>query len=585
MKPHVTMRKALRDKKLLGNVIAGDSWSTWRTLLIAAMGEKLTDDERLVFTKITGREHEPLRRVHELEVIAGRRGGKTRAMSTLISYLAGLCDHRDVLIRGETGVMLCLAQTQPVATKILDFVQEDFESSPILRQLIVTRTSDTLELKDNINIEVRPASFRKLRGPTYIGIIADELGFWFTDDNYQNPDVEILAAASPGLLTTHGPIIMASSPYARKGVLWENYRKHYGLEGSPLILVAKGTTRDFNATVLQEEIDLLLEKDPARNTAEYLAEFRTDIEAFVRREIVDAAVVLGRHELPRLDGVQYYGFCDPSGGSSDSFTLAIGHVESDCRVIIDVIRERRPPFSPDDVTREFCDLLKGYGVYTVYGDNYAVLWPRERFVAHGVQYAQANKVKRELYASLLPLLNSGRIELLDHPRCIAQLCSLERHVTRGGRDDINHPPGMHDDVINAVAGVAVTALFFAVQEVPIVMPFFHGKNCGEMGAGIDFMPAAPAPAPPATAPPVATSQAADILEPVDGCPVLIKPPPKPLPPPQPVETAEQKMARVNATPANPPGFQRNPWTSPFAGDRGGINSDNFSMRDRWSVNW
>ena len=65
-------------------------------------------------------------------------------MSTLISYLAGLCDHRDVLIRGETGVMLCLAQTQPVATKILDFVQEDFESSPILRQLIVTRTSDTL---------------------------------------------------------------------------------------------------------------------------------------------------------------------------------------------------------------------------------------------------------------------------------------------------------------------------------------------------------------------------------------------------------------------------------------------------------
>jgi hypothetical protein len=80
MKQRVTMRKALRDKKLLGNVIAGDSWATWRTLLIAAMGEKLTDDERVVFNKITGRTHEPLQRVHELEVIAGRRGGKTRAM-------------------------------------------------------------------------------------------------------------------------------------------------------------------------------------------------------------------------------------------------------------------------------------------------------------------------------------------------------------------------------------------------------------------------------------------------------------------------------------------------------------------------
>jgi hypothetical protein len=66
----------------------------------------------------------------------------------------------------------------------------------------------------NINIEVRPASFRKLRGPTYIGVIADELAFWYTDSGYANPDIEILAAVRPGLLTTRGPLIMASSPYA-----------------------------------------------------------------------------------------------------------------------------------------------------------------------------------------------------------------------------------------------------------------------------------------------------------------------------------------------------------------------------------
>jgi hypothetical protein len=475
MKPRVTMRKALADKKLLGNTIAGDSWSTWRTLLIAAMGEKLTDGERAIFTKVTGREHEPLQRVQELEVIAGRRADKTRATSTLISYLAGLCDHRDALIAGETGVMLCLAQTQPVATKILDFVQQDFENSPILRQLIVTRTADTLQLKDNVTVEVRPASFRKLRGPTYIGIIADELAFWFTDDSYQNPDVEILAAAAPGLLTTHGPIIMASSPYARKGVLWENCRKHYGPAGSPLILIARGTTRDFNGTVPQAEIDLLLEKDPARNTAEYLAEFRTDIESFVRREIVDAAVVLGRSELPYVDGKRYVGFVDPSGGSVDSFTLAIGHMDGN-RVIVDVIRERKSPFSPDEVTREFCDLLKSYGIRTVSGDRYAAVWPRERFEAYGVQYIQAIKPKNELYAGMLPLLNSGRVELPDHARCIAQICCLERQVTRGGRDNINHPPGMHDDVANAVAGAIVTALQVALQNVPLVMPVFISKS-------------------------------------------------------------------------------------------------------------
>jgi hypothetical protein len=31
----------------------------------------------------------------------------------------------------------------------------------------------------------------KLRGPTYIAVIADELAFWYVDAAYANPDVEI----------------------------------------------------------------------------------------------------------------------------------------------------------------------------------------------------------------------------------------------------------------------------------------------------------------------------------------------------------------------------------------------------------
>jgi hypothetical protein len=46
----VSLRKALSDPKLLGNVLAGDSWLAWRVLLIAAAGELLTDAERAVFT-------------------------------------------------------------------------------------------------------------------------------------------------------------------------------------------------------------------------------------------------------------------------------------------------------------------------------------------------------------------------------------------------------------------------------------------------------------------------------------------------------------------------------------------------------
>src|SRR5262249_55169250 len=63
--------------------------------------------------------------------------------------------------------------------------------------------------------------------------------------------------------------------------------------------------------------------------------------------------------------------------------------------------------------------------------------------------------KTDLYRDFLPLINSGKVELLDHPRLTAQLCSLERRTSRGtGKDSIDHPtgPAWHDDLANACAG-------------------------------------------------------------------------------------------------------------------------------------
>ena len=165
-------------------------------------------------------------------------------MAVLATYIAGLCDHSDALVPGERGILLCIALDQRVAKVILDYAEACFEHSPILRQLSKSRTADALELTNGISFEVRPASFRKLRGPTYVAVIADELAFWFTEAAYANPDVEILAAVRPALLTTRGPLILASSPYAKTGVLWNTFRRHYGSRGAPDILVARGTSRD-----------------------------------------------------------------------------------------------------------------------------------------------------------------------------------------------------------------------------------------------------------------------------------------------------------------------------------------------------
>jgi len=138
-------------------------------------------------------------------------------------------------------------------------------------------------------------------------------------------------------------------------------------------------------------------------------------------------------------------------------TLAIAHQEKTGRAVLDCVRERKPPFNPDDVVSEFAATLKTYRVGTVTGDRYAGEWPPERFQAHGIGYTSAERTRSEYYLELLPLLNSGRVELLDHLRLINELCNLERRTSRGGRESIDHPPNAHDDVINAAAGALVAA--------------------------------------------------------------------------------------------------------------------------------
>ena len=275
-----------------------------------------------------------------------------------------------------------------------------------------------------------------------------------SDETSANADTEILAAARPSLATTGGPLIIISSPYARRGEVWEVYRKHFGSNGDPLILVAQAASRDMNPSLPDRVVQRAIERDPAAAKAEYFGQFRTDLEAFIAREVVDAAVIPDRHELPPISSIQYTAFVDPSGGSADSMTIAIAHLENQIRVL-DAVRERKPPFSPENVVEEFASLLKTYRVHSVMGDRYAGEWPRERFRVHGIEYEISEKPKSIIYGDFLPAINSGTVELLDHKRLVSQLCGLERRTARGGRDSIDHMAGAHDDVANAVAGALV----------------------------------------------------------------------------------------------------------------------------------
>jgi hypothetical protein len=201
----------------------------------------------------------------------------------------------------------------------------------------------------------------------------------------------------------------------------------------------------------------------------------------VSREAIDAVVSVGVYERAPLKGIRYMSFCDPSGGSSDSMTLAIAHREKDVAVL-DCVRERRAPFSPDDVVTEFANVLSSYGVGEIRGDRYSAEWCRERFRVHRIAYRASDLTKSDLYLSMLPAINSKRVELLDNPRLIAQLAGLERRAGRSGKDSIDHRPGTRDDLANAVAGCLVNVIARrneAVMAMPLIFSF--GGSFSELG--------------------------------------------------------------------------------------------------------
>lgn len=92
---------------------------------------------------------------------------------------------------------------------------------------------------------------------------------------------------------------------------------------------------------------------------------------------------------------------------------------------------------------EFATLLKTYRIATVIGNRFAGLWPRERFNVHGICYQTSESAKSDIYREFLAPINSGKVELLDSPRLVAQLCSLERRTAPGGRSVIDHPQRAH----------------------------------------------------------------------------------------------------------------------------------------------
>ncbi len=177
------------------------------------------------------------------------------------------------------------------------------------------------------------------------------------------------------------------------------------------VLVIQAESRAMNPLLDAEMIAAELEADRESASSEWLGQFRSSTVQFLDDELIDAAIVSGRRELP-FAGHAYFAFVDPSGGRHDAFTMSISHRDGE-RVVQDCLHIAVPNFVPDEVVERYCEVLKTYGLASVTGDRYGAEWVSSAFAKHGISYTSSSRDKSGIYIESLQLFSAKTVELLD----------------------------------------------------------------------------------------------------------------------------------------------------------------------------
>ena len=488
----ISIIQAINDKNLFRPLFKDiETWKSWLIFLKALFALPLDETELSLYQSCTGRITSPDKAFREAWVPTGRRSGKSFIAALIAVFLACFRSYEKYLSAGERAHVVVIASDRGQAQVIFRYVKGFINSIPMLAAMLESEKTESIDLNNRVTISVMTCSYKGVRGFTLAAVICDEIAFWRADDG-RNPATEVLRALRPALGTIPGALLIAiSSPYSRSGPLWDTFNKHHGKDESD-ILCWQAATAVMNPTFSQATIDREMELDPENARAEYGAEFRSDLQAFMPEEAITAVTIPGRFELPPMSGVNYVAFVDPSGGRHDAACMAIAHEDKKV-IVLDVARQWKAPHIPAAVIEEQAGILRRYGLSLVVGDRYGGEFAPQEYLKYGITYQASEKNKSEIYLDFLPIVLSGSIELLDNKTLFNELRSLERRTRSGGHDSVDHPPKGHDDLCNSCAGVC--GLLGLARE-PSFLTYMR-REAEEMKKKIDdpYVPAAESPVP------------------------------------------------------------------------------------------
>lgn len=461
--PRITLTQALTSPNLFGHVFASPTFWTWRVVAKLIDGIPLTEPREIeLFKQCTGRTQllstssTGVLRRFALEV--GRRGGKDRFLSGVGVWRAALAaDWRKYLSPGEQAVVLLLGKDKRQAAILRRYCHGLLEVKELQRE-VKRETNDVIEFRNGGVLEIASNDVGLVRGRSAVAVIGSEVAYWKSEGHSINQDEEVIGAAEPSmaLCPDGGLLLLGSTVYRRQGLMYRMYKDLFGNDQTNDICWF-APSRTMNPLLRQAVVDAAMANDLHKASAEFLGIWREDQADCFPLDAVTSCTDVGVLERPPMPFVSYFAFFDSATGTGrEAFCVAIAHREGD-KVIIDVIRERKPRFVPQDLIAEYSTLLKQYRVHQITGDKFAGGYEFE-WQRNGIHYKESEFIKTELYLRFLPMVLAHRVRMIDSATLRTQLLSLERKIV-GGHESIDHPKHINafDDVANVLAGVSVLA--------------------------------------------------------------------------------------------------------------------------------
>jgi hypothetical protein len=392
--------------------------------------------------------------------VCGARAGKTSLFCALRALHLALTVPVDGLAPGEQAFVVIVAPDLRLARQCLSFAKGHAKADDRIRRCVIGESADGFVLARDgreVSVECLPATRggSAVRGRTLLGAVLDEAAF-FRDESAIVNDAELYRALLPRIVAG-GQLVIASTPWAEEGLLYELHAAQFGAPRSAIVCHAP-TLAMRDDVILRARVALERVRDPDNAAREYDGTFfASGASSFFDPQTVAAAL----HDVPLPmppdpSAVVFVGA--DFGFRSDASSIVVAQRVGPVVVVADV-HELRPskgaPLQPSAVVDAFALVAKRYGATSIAADLHYSESVRELLARHGlglVALPNGAEGKAAQYVAARSLLREGKVKLPNHARLLAQLKAVVAKPTSGGGLAISsqrRASGGHGDVASA----------------------------------------------------------------------------------------------------------------------------------------